>query len=94
MPLIQYFLPTDIKHIVNVRFSFAQIQVAYENNNSGGTTVQSITHQKNIDRLISCPITSLIRARFNQLSEDTDVPPLLVLAGANDDITASSLSTS
>ena len=49
--------------------------------------MQSITHQKNIDRLKTCPLKSHIQARFNQLSEDTDVPPNLILVEQIDDVT-------
>ena len=49
--------------------------------------MQLITHQKHIDRLKSCPLKAHITARFNQLSEDTDVPPNLIFVEPDDDIT-------
>jgi len=49
--------------------------------------VQLITHQTHLDALSSCPIKTHIQTRFDQLSEDTDVPPNIVLVEANDDIT-------
>ena len=49
--------------------------------------MQIITHQHHIDQLKSCPINTHIQARFCQLSEDTDVPPNLILVEEDDDIT-------
>jgi hypothetical protein len=57
------------------------------NNHIRGTTVQLITHQKHIDRLPDSHLKAHIQARFDQLSEDTDVPPNLTLVEAVDDIT-------
>jgi len=49
--------------------------------------VQLITHQSHLDRLPASPVTTHIQNRFNQLSEDTDVPPNIILVEATDDIT-------
>ena len=49
--------------------------------------MQSITHQKNIDRLPDSPLKAHIQNRFDQLSEDTDVPPNLILVEEGDIIT-------
>ena len=54
---------------------------------NGDTTVQLITPQSHIDQLPASPLKIHIQARFDQLSEDTDVPPNLVLVEDNDDIT-------
>jgi hypothetical protein len=51
--------------------------------------MQLITHQNHIDALPGSNLKTHITARFNQLSEDTDVPPNLVLAEQDDDITGS-----
>jgi len=52
-----------------------------------GTTVQLITHQIHIDQLPASPLKTHIQARFDQLSEDTDVPPNIILVEPDDDIT-------
>jgi hypothetical protein len=49
--------------------------------------MQLITHQHDIDKLPASPIKTHIQARYDQLSEDTDVPPNIVLVEADDDIT-------
>jgi hypothetical protein len=49
--------------------------------------MQLITHQHHIDKLPASPIKTHIQARYDQLSEDTDVPPNIVLVEADDDIT-------
>ena len=49
-----------------------------------------INHQNDIDALPPSPIKTHIQASFNQLSEDTDVPPNLILVETNDDITGPS----
>ena len=46
-----------------------------------------ITHQSHIDQLPESPLKVHIQARFDQLSEDTDVPPNLILVEAADDVT-------
>jgi hypothetical protein len=43
-----------------------------------GTTVQLITHRPHLDALPASPLKTHITARFDQLSEDSDVPPNLV----------------
>ena len=40
-----------------------------------------------LDALPESPLKTHITARFNQLSEDTDVPPNLILVETGDDIT-------
>ena len=45
-----------------------------------------ITHRSHLDALPESPLKSHIQSRFDQLSEDTDVPPNLVLVEATDDI--------
>ena len=49
--------------------------------------MQLITHRIHIDQLPQSPLKAHIQNRFNQLSEDTDVPPTIVLVEPNDDIT-------
>jgi hypothetical protein len=49
--------------------------------------MQLITHQSHLDILPASDLKAHIQARFNQLSEDTDVPPNIVLVEATDDIT-------
>jgi hypothetical protein len=46
-----------------------------------------ITHRSHLDALPESPLKSHIQNRFDQLSEDTDVPPNIVLVEATDDIT-------
>ena len=49
--------------------------------------MQLITHQSHLDTLPESPLKSHVQARFNQLSEDTDVPPNLILVEPNDNLT-------
>ena len=49
--------------------------------------MQQITHQSHIDKLPASPLRLHIQKRFDQLSEDTDVPPNIVLTEKGDDIT-------
>ena len=49
--------------------------------------MQLITHQSHLDALPPSPLKTHIIARFDQLSEDTDVPPNIVLVETGDDIT-------
>ena len=46
-----------------------------------------ITHRSHLDALPASDIKTHIKKRFDQLSEDTDVPPNIVLVEATDDIT-------
>ena len=47
-----------------------------------------LTHINQIDQqLPESPLKSHITARFDQLSEDTDVPPNIILVESDDDIT-------
>jgi len=48
-----------------------------------------LTHCTHLEALPVSPIKTHIIARFNQLSEDTDVPPYRVLVELDDDITGS-----
>ena len=49
--------------------------------------MQLITHRSHLDRLPASDLKTHIQVRFDQLSEDTDVPPNIVLVEATDDIT-------
>ena len=49
--------------------------------------MQLITHSSHLDALPASNLKTHIQARFNQLSEDTDVPPNIVLVEATDDVT-------
>ncbi len=49
--------------------------------------MQLITHQSHIDRLPASPLKPHVQARYDQLSEDTDIPPNIILVESNDDIT-------
>ena len=49
--------------------------------------MQLITHRSHLDALPESPLKTHIQNRFDQLSEDTDVPPNLVLVEEGDDIT-------
>jgi hypothetical protein len=49
--------------------------------------VQLITHQSHLDALPASDLKTHIQSRFDQLSEDTDAPPNIVLVEADDDIT-------
>lgn len=46
-----------------------------------------ITHSSHLDALPPSDLKNHITARFDRLSEDTDVPPNIVLVEANDDVT-------
>jgi len=46
-----------------------------------------ITHRSHLDALPASDLKIHIQSRFDQLTEDTDVPPNIVLVEANDDIT-------
>ena len=48
--------------------------------------MQLIT-QRHLDALPDSPLKTHIQQRFGQISEDTDVPPNLVLVAATDDVT-------
>jgi hypothetical protein len=48
--------------------------------------VQHITHRSHLDALPESPLKTHIQKRFDQLSEDTDVPPNIVLVESDDDI--------
>jgi len=50
--------------------------------------MQIITHQTHLDRLPQSSLKDHIQARFDQLSEDPDVPPSILLVEAGDDITS------
>jgi hypothetical protein len=54
--------------------------------------MQLITHRSHLDELPASPIKTHIRARFDQLSEDTDVPPFIFLLEKLDDPTGPELS--
>jgi hypothetical protein len=41
--------------------------------------MQLITHRSHLDELPESPLKTHIQKRFDQLSEDTDVPPLIFL---------------
>ena len=49
--------------------------------------MQLITHQHHLDALPESLIKDHIQKRFDQLSEDTDVPPSIVLSEVTDDVT-------
>jgi hypothetical protein len=49
--------------------------------------MQLITHQHHIDQLSDSFLKAHIQVRFDQLSEDTDVPPNIILVENGDDIT-------
>lgn len=46
-----------------------------------------LSHQQQLDQLPASPLKDHIQKRFDQLSEDTDVPPNLILVEEDDDIT-------
>jgi hypothetical protein len=48
--------------------------------------VQLITHRNHLDALPASHLKTHITARFDQLSEDTDVPPSIILVEHGDDI--------
>jgi hypothetical protein len=49
--------------------------------------MQLVTHKSQLDHLKPCPVSSHISARFYQLSEDTDLPPCIILVEPDDDLT-------
>lgn len=49
--------------------------------------MQLITHQSHLEAISESPLKSHIQNRFDQLSEDTDVPPNIVLVESGDNIT-------
>ena len=49
--------------------------------------MQLITHPNHIQRLPDSPLRKHIRNRFRQLSEETDIPPIIILVEPNDDFT-------
>ena len=49
--------------------------------------MQLITHTQHLDAIPASDVKTHITARFDQLSEDTDVPPNIVLVEAADDLT-------
>jgi hypothetical protein len=50
--------------------------------------MQLITHQIHLVALPTTPCQTHIQKRFDQLSQDTDVPPNIVLVEEDDDITS------
>jgi hypothetical protein len=48
--------------------------------------MQLITHQTHLDALPASDLKAHITARFDRLSEDTDVPPNIILVETDDDI--------
>jgi hypothetical protein len=50
--------------------------------------MQLITHHHRIDQFPTSPLKIHIQARFDQLSEDTDVPPNIVFVEPNDNISS------
>ncbi len=49
--------------------------------------MQLITHRSHLDALPATPLKTHITARFDQLSEDTDVPPNIILVEEGDVVT-------
>ena len=49
--------------------------------------MQLITHRSHLDALPASDIKTHIQKRFDQLSEDTDAPPNIILVESDDDIT-------
>jgi hypothetical protein len=49
--------------------------------------MQLITHQTHLDQLPASDLSIFITRRVCQLSEETDIPPNLILVETNDDIT-------
>jgi hypothetical protein len=49
--------------------------------------MQYITHQPHLDAIPASDLKIHLQARYNQLSEDTDAPPNIVLVEEDDDIT-------
>jgi len=50
-----------------------------------------ISHRAQLDALKPSPIRTHITARFNQLSEETDIPPIIILIESLSDIKNSNL---
>ena len=48
--------------------------------------MQLITHKKHVDQLPSSSLKAHIQARFQQLSEETDVPPTIIPVEPSDDV--------
>jgi hypothetical protein len=51
--------------------------------------MQLITHRSHLDALPASDLKIHIQVRFDQLCEDTDAPPNIVLVEATDDVTGS-----
>jgi hypothetical protein len=49
--------------------------------------VQLITHRNHLDALPTSDLKIHLQARFDQLSEDTDLPPNIILVDDDDDVT-------
>ena len=49
--------------------------------------MQRITHKTHINALPDTPLKTHIQNRFRQLSEETDIPPTIILVQPHDDIT-------
>jgi hypothetical protein len=49
--------------------------------------MQLITHQTHVDKLLESNLKAHIQVRYDQLSEDTDLPLNIVLVEDGDDIT-------
>ena len=49
--------------------------------------MQLITHKNHIDQLPQDLLTEFIIKRFDQLAEETDVPPIIIMVKPDDDIT-------
>ena len=47
--------------------------------------MQLITHQNHIDKLPDSALKANILARFSQLSQETDIPPIIILVESNDE---------
>jgi hypothetical protein len=54
--------------------------------------MQLITHQSHLDALPDSPIKDQVQVRFEQLSQDTDIPPAIFLLEKYDDPTSPELS--
>jgi hypothetical protein len=46
-----------------------------------------ITHQSHLDQLTQDKLSEFVIKRFEQLAEDTDIPPTIILVKPNDDMT-------
>jgi hypothetical protein len=49
--------------------------------------MQLINHQSHLDALPASPLKTHITVRFDQLSQDTDVPPQIIIVENGDEIT-------